>query len=38
MEDIIKGRFTMSSGADVINGISGLLYARIHCIVFHIDL
>ena len=38
MEDIIKGWFTMSSGADVLNGISGLLYARIHCIVFHIDL
>ena len=38
MEDIIKGRFTMSSGADVLNGISGLLNARIHCIVFHIDL
>ena len=38
MEDIIKGRFTMSSGGDVLNGITGLLYARLQCIVFHIDL
>ena len=30
MEDIIKGRFTMSNGADVLNGITGLLYARLH--------
>ena len=38
MEDIIKGRFTMSSGADALNCITGLLYARLHCIVFHINL
>ena len=38
MEDISKATFTMSNGADVLNGISGLLYARICCIVFHIDL
>ena len=33
MEDIIKGRFTMSSGADVLNGISGLLNCpnSLHC-------
>ena len=38
MEDIIKGMLLILAGADVLKGISCLLYARICCIVFHKDL
>ena len=36
MEDIIKGRFTMSSGVDVLNGISGLLYRHLSAILLYL--